>query len=65
MLNIDIKNTSSYKQKPNIDDNLEFGTVFTDHMFVMDYTKEEGWKNPRIEEFKDILISPAAMVFHY
>ena len=65
MLNIDIKNTSSYKQKPNIDDNLEFGTVFTDHMFIMDYTSEDGWKNPRIEEFKDILISPAAMVFHY
>ena len=65
MLNIDIKKTNNYKPKPNIDDSLEFGTVFTDHMFIMDYTSEDGWKNPRIEEFKDISISPAAMVFHY
>ena len=48
MLNIDIKKTNNYKPKLNIDDSLEFGTVFTDHMFIMDYTSKEGWENPRI-----------------
>lgn len=65
MLDIKINKTNNYKKKPGIDNNLEFGMVFTDHMFVMDYTKLDGWKNPRIEEFKNISISPAAMVFHY
>ena len=65
MLNIEIKKTSNCKKKPNINGDLEFGRVFTDHMFIMDYTKKEGWKNPRIEKFRNISISPAAMIFHY
>jgi len=47
------------------DEDLGFGTVFTDHMFVMAYAVEKGWHNPRIEPFADIALSPAAMVFHY
>jgi branched-chain amino acid aminotransferase len=47
------------------DSDLGFGQVFTDHMFVMDYSVEEGWHEPRIEPFADFSISPAAMVFHY
>ena len=27
---------------------LGFGSVFTDHMFLMDYTDQEGWHNARI-----------------
>ena len=26
-------------------DKLGFGTVFTDHMFLMDYTDCDGWHN--------------------
>ena len=29
-------------------DKLGFGTVFTDHMFVMDYTDAQGWHDARI-----------------
>lgn len=47
------------------DSALGFGQVFTDHMFVMDYSKDNGWHNPRIEPFQDFSVSPAAMVFHY
>jgi branched-chain amino acid aminotransferase len=47
------------------DADLGFGTVFTDHMFVMDYSIENGWHDPRIEPFADFSMSPAAMVFHY
>lgn len=47
------------------DEDLGFGTVFTDHMFVMDYEEGKGWTNARIEPFADFSMSPAAMVFHY
>lgn len=29
-------------------DTLGFGSVFTDHMFVMDYTEQAGWHDARI-----------------
>jgi len=52
--------------KPKIPDNkLSFGTVFTDHMFNMDYKCSLGWFNPRVEPYGPILLSPAALVFHY
>ena len=47
------------------DEDLGFGTVFTDHMFVMEYEQDKGWVNPRIEPYADFSMSPAAMVLHY
>jgi len=47
------------------DSDLGFGQVFTDHMFVMDYSEEKGWHDSRIEPYADFSVSPAAMVFHY
>ena len=47
------------------DEDLGFGTVFTDHMFVMEYSTDKGWHDPRIEPFAPVSLSPAAMVFHY
>ncbi|NOX35679.1 MAG: branched-chain amino acid aminotransferase [Deltaproteobacteria bacterium] len=47
------------------DSDLGFGQVFTDHMFVMDYSGDKGWHDPRIEPYADFKVSPAAMVFHY
>ena len=44
---------------------LGFGFVFTDHMFLMNYTDREGWHNARIVPFGPISISPAASVLHY
>ncbi|MBC2705627.1 branched-chain amino acid aminotransferase [Desulfobacula sp.] len=47
------------------DSDLGFGQVFTDHMFVMDYSEDIGWHDPRIEPYADLSISPSAMVLHY
>ncbi len=47
------------------DEDLGFGSVFTDHMFVMDYEKDKGWFNARIEPYSDFAMSPASMVLHY
>ncbi len=65
MLNIKIEKTMSPKQKPAANQALGFGKIFTDHMFVMDYTEGKGWHDPRIEPFNNLSLSPAAMVFHY
>ncbi|MBI9091996.1 MAG: branched-chain amino acid aminotransferase [Desulfobacterium sp.] len=47
------------------DSKLAFGSIFTDHMFNMDYSPDKGWHNPRIEPFKDLSLSPATMMLHY
>ena len=49
----------------NVDfDNLSFGQVFTDHMFVCDF--EDGkWQNPRITPYQSISLEPSAKIFHY
>ena len=46
--------TTAPKDKPAVDDPLAFGTIFTDHMFVMDYTDGTGWHDPRIEPVQAI-----------
>ena len=63
---MEIKITKSTHLKPKQDENnLVFGTEFTDHMFVMDYTEGEGWHDARIVPYGPIELSPAAMVLHY
>ncbi len=52
------------KTKPE-DDKLGFGTIFTDHMFNMDYAPDKGWYNPRIEPYGPLSMDPATMVLHY
>jgi branched-chain amino acid aminotransferase len=52
------------KAKPS-DGKLGFGTIFTDHMFNMDYETGKGWYNPRIEPYQPILMDPATTVLHY
>src|SRR5699024_1621089 len=61
---IHIQLSKTKKQKPDADQ-LEFGKVFTDHMFVMDYAPEKGWHDARIVPYEPITLDPAAMIFHY
>ena len=65
MLDIKINLTTEPKEKPAKGAKLGFGKIFTDHMFVMNYTEGKGWHDPRIEPFHNISLSPAAMVYHY
>lgn len=44
---------------------LDFGTVFTDHMFIMDYTPDKGWHDARIVPFGNISLHPASTALHY
>ncbi|MFZ3577306.1 branched-chain amino acid aminotransferase [Virgibacillus sp. DJP39] len=61
-INVDLCSTK--KEKPK-SDQLQFGRVFTDHMFIMDYTDSIGWHDARIVPYQPLTIDPSAMVFHY
>lgn len=65
MLNIRCEKSKNLKTKPGKDAPLSFGTMFTDHMFMMNYEKEKGWHDPRIVPYQPITLEPSAMVFHY
>jgi len=63
-LNITITKTTTPKAKPD-ESALGFGKIFTDHMFMMDYSKAEGWHDARIVPFENLSIHPASTVLHY
>ena len=49
----------------NVDfENLQFGKIFTDHLFVCKYSNN-SWSDGEIMPYEDFLISPSARVFHY
>ncbi len=52
------------KEKPEAS-TLGFGKVFTDHMFIMDYSAGEGWHDARIVPFGKIELHPASTALHY
>ncbi|MGN1444042.1 MAG: branched-chain amino acid aminotransferase [Acutalibacteraceae bacterium] len=64
-MDIKITKTTNPKKKPAKGEPLGFGHIFTDHMFVMNYTEGKGWHDPRIVPYGEISIEPSAMVFHY
>ena len=63
-MNISITKTTAPKVKPEAS-TLGFGKFFTDHMFMMDFSREEGWHNARIIPFANISLHPASPVLHY
>ena len=65
MLNIKIEKTTAPKEKPKKGEALGFGHIFTDHMFVMNYTEGKGWHDARIVPYQNLSLAPSAMVFHY
>ena len=64
-MQISITKTTQPKAKPADAASLGFGKVFTDHMFLMDYTPEKGWHDARIVPFGPIALHPASTVLHY
>jgi len=61
---IKIQKNNSPKQKPD-QNNLGFGRYFTDHMFIMDYSRDKGWHDARIVPYGPLELDPATMVLHY
>ncbi len=63
-MNIEIIKTTNPKVKPDSSE-LGFGKFFSDHMFVMDYSREKGWYDAKIIPFGNFEIHPASTVLHY
>ena len=64
-MEIKVTLSKELKTKPQDESKLGFGSIFTDHMFLMDYEAGEGWKDARIVPYGDFHLDPAAMVLHY
>ena len=64
-MEIRIEITTCPKEKPGQDNQLVIGTIFTDHMFEMDYEEGKGWHDPRVVPYHKLELEPSAMVFHY
>jgi branched-chain amino acid aminotransferase len=52
------------KTKPD-ESALGFGQIFTDHMFVMPYSADQGWHDPVIKKYQNFSLDPSAMALHY
>jgi branched-chain amino acid aminotransferase len=61
---IPVTRTQNPKKKAS-DESLTFGTVFTDHIFVLDYDEGQGWHDPRIIPYESFSLDPASSVLHY
>ena len=64
MEEIRIQRTEHPAPKPD-PNGLGFGRIFSDHMFLMDYSLELGWHDPRIVPYAPFTLDPSTMVFHY
>lgn len=64
---MDIKfvKTTNPKEKPTDTSTLGFGNIFTDHMFIMDWSSDEGWHDARIVPFENLSLHPASTCLHY
>jgi len=63
-MELSITRSEQLKTKPD-DASLGFGTIFTDHMFNMDYSVDRGWHAARIEPYGSIEMDPSTMFLHY
>lgn len=58
--------TRSTQPKPHPEDeSLQFGRVFTDHMFMMEYDDGRGWHDGRVVPYGALTMDPACCVLHY
>lgn len=63
-LNISIKKIENSKINQIDFNNIQFGKIYSDHMFTAEYENGE-WKNLRIEPYEPMRISPASPALHY
>ena len=56
---------ASAERRAQILDEPSFGTHFTDHMFVAEWSAGAGWQDPRVIPYGPLSIDPASSVLHY
>ena len=63
-LTIRTQRTSASRLQQLDPEHIEFGKIFSDHMFVVDYRDGE-WQDAQLLPFGDISVSPANSALHY
>jgi branched-chain amino acid aminotransferase len=63
-INISVEKTTNSKLSQFDQENLVFGKLYSDHMFIADYENGE-WGDFRIVPYGDLSISPANTTLHY
>ncbi len=61
---IEVTKTKSSKIHEVDFNNLKFGSVFSDHMLVCNYTNG-SWNVPKIMPYQPLTLDPSAKIFHY
>ncbi|MEZ0391993.1 MAG: branched-chain amino acid aminotransferase [Pseudobdellovibrionaceae bacterium] len=64
MLRIPVQKCVQGKTKPN-SQSLGFGQYFTDHLFQVKYSSQNGWHEPQVIPYGNFQIDPGASVLHY
>lgn len=67
VMRIAVQNIPDSELKPLVTDisKLGFCKHFTDRMFIMNYTEEDGWGRPQIVKHAPFELDPSALVLHY
>lgn len=61
---INIERTTKSRLKDVDFNNLTFGKVLSDHMFMVEY-KDGEWQTPEISEFRELSFNPSMASLHY
>ncbi len=61
---ISVQRTTNPRPRPR-DDDLGFGKIFTDHMFLAEWDEGKGWHDARVVPYGPIALDPAACALHY
>ncbi len=61
---ISVQRTAHPRPHPK-DDELGFGKIFTDHMFLAEWDEGKGWHDARVVPYGPIALDPAACCLHY
>jgi branched-chain amino acid aminotransferase len=61
---VEVQQVERRKPKPPLE-GLGFGTVFTDHMLTMAWSRAGGWEAPRIVPHGPLSLEPGATVLQY
>jgi branched-chain amino acid aminotransferase len=58
-------NAVSDAERARLLENPGFGSVFTDHMVLINYDEGKGWHDARVAPYAPIPMDPASAVLHY
>lgn len=62
---IEVTKREDLRDKPTDFSQVKFGKTFSDHMFLMNFDRDQGWHDARIVPHGPISIDLGSMVFHY